>query len=120
MTHNLYLRNALKKCLKIKNQSGAPVKHFFCFAQFCAQAHHDQLYQKWWDCAICLAQSVHFGNKNNNAHKAFNIYQNAIRSYEHELYTETQHKKALSANDDKVYICDNNINTYSFGHYKII
>ena len=47
------------------------------------------------------------------------IYQNGIRSYEHELYTETQHKKALSCNDDKVYICDNNIDTYSFGHYKI-
>ena len=42
------------------------------------------------------------------------VYQNGIRSYEHELYSETQYKKALSCNDDKVYICDNNINTYSF------
>ena len=48
------------------------------------------------------------------------IYQNGIRSYEHELYSETQYKKCLSCYDDKVYICDNNINTYSFGHYKII
>ena len=39
------------------------------------------------------------------------VYQNGIRSYEHELYSETQYKKALSCNDDKVYICDNNINT---------
>ena len=52
-------------------------------------------------------------------HEPFNIYQNGIRSYEHELYTETQYKKALSFNDDKVYICDNNIDTYFFGHYKI-
>ena len=52
-------------------------------------------------------------------HEPFNIYQNGIRSYEHELYTETQYKKALSCNDDKVFICDNNIDTYSFGHYKI-
>ena len=52
-------------------------------------------------------------------HEPKYVYQNGIRSYEHELYTETQHKKALSCNDDKVYICDNNIDTYSFGHYKI-
>ena len=48
------------------------------------------------------------------------VYQNGIRSYEHDLYTEQQYKKALSCNDTKVYICDDNINTNSFGHYKII
>ena len=53
-------------------------------------------------------------------HESKFVYQNGIRSYEHELYSETQYKKALSCNDDKVYICDNNIDTYSFGHYKII
>ena len=53
-------------------------------------------------------------------HESKYVYQNSIRSYEHELYSETQHKKALSCNDDKIYICDNNINTYSFGNYKII
>ena len=53
-------------------------------------------------------------------HEPFSIYQNGIRSYEHELYTETQYKKALSCNDDKGFICDNNIDTYSFGHHKII
>ena len=26
---------------------------------------------------------------------------------------------ALSACDDKVYICDNNVDTFNFGHYKI-
>ena len=53
-------------------------------------------------------------------HEPKYVYQNGIRSYEHELYSETQYKKCLSCNDDKVYICDNNIDTYSFGHYKII
>ena len=46
------------------------------------------------------------------------IEQNGIRSYQHEMYTETQYKKALSCNDDKVYICDDNISTYSFGHHR--
>ena len=47
------------------------------------------------------------------------VTQNNIRSYGHQLFTEKQEKIALSAKDDKVYICDDNIHTYSFGHYKI-
>jgi hypothetical protein len=46
------------------------------------------------------------------------VSQNGIRSYGHQLYTEMITKTALSARDDKVYICDDNINTYNFGHYK--
>ena len=41
--------------------------------------------------------------------------QNTIRSYKHKIYTETIEKIALSSNDDKVYICDNNIDTLTFG-----
>lgn len=46
------------------------------------------------------------------------ISQNGIRSYGHQLYTETVNKTALSARDDKVYICDDNVHTFNFGHYK--
>jgi hypothetical protein len=46
------------------------------------------------------------------------ISQNNIRSYGHQLYTETTNKIALSARDDKVFICDDNIHTYNHGHYK--
>ena len=46
------------------------------------------------------------------------VSQNGIRSYGHQLFTETVHKTALSARDDKVYICDDNVHTYNFGHYK--
>ena len=45
------------------------------------------------------------------------VSQNGIRSYSHQLYTETITKTALSARDDKVYICDDNVNTRNFGHY---
>jgi hypothetical protein len=47
-----------------------------------------------------------------------NVKQNCIRSYGHEIFTEEIDKCALSCNDDKVFICNNNIDTYNFCHYK--
>lgn len=48
-----------------------------------------------------------------------NVSQNGIRSYNHNIYTETVNKVALSSKSDKEFILDDNINTLSFGHYKI-
>jgi hypothetical protein len=45
------------------------------------------------------------------------VMQNGIRSYQHEIYTEKVRKIALSCNDDKVHILDNNIYTVNHGHY---
>lgn len=47
------------------------------------------------------------------------VEQRGIRSYGHQIYTETQIKTALSCCDDKVYICDNNIKTFNFNHWRI-
>lgn len=47
------------------------------------------------------------------------ISQNGIRSYNHQIFSETMTKVALSCYDDKRFICDDLINTLSFGHYKI-
>ena len=44
------------------------------------------------------------------------VVQNTFRSYKHNIYTVSQRKKALCATDDKVYICDNNIDTLTHGH----
>ena len=44
--------------------------------------------------------------------------QNGFISNKHEIYTQTINKISLSSKDDKVYIQDNNYNTYSIGHYK--
>ena len=44
---------------------------------------------------------------------------NVIRSYKHEVYTETVNKVALSYKDDKRYILEDHINTLALGHYKI-
>ena len=44
---------------------------------------------------------------------------NVIRSYKHEIFSETVNKIALSANDDKRIILEDRISTLSYGHYKI-
>ena len=51
--------------------------------------------------------------------KIKNIKQNTIRSYHHMIYTETVDKVALSCRDDKCYIKNNDIDTFTLGHYKI-
>ena len=42
---------------------------------------------------------------------------NLIRHRNHELYTESVEKIALSAKDDKRNILENKINTIAFGHF---
>jgi hypothetical protein len=42
-----------------------------------------------------------------------------IRSDHHHMYTMNVNKITLCAYDDKRYICDNGIDTYAYGHYKI-
>ena len=44
---------------------------------------------------------------------------NVIRSHNHELYTETINKIALSAEDDKRVIRKDSVHTYAIGHYAI-
>lgn len=45
--------------------------------------------------------------------------QNTIRSKLHNVYSVTQKKISLSPFDNKRYICDDNIQTLPWGHYKI-
>ena len=47
------------------------------------------------------------------------IKQMGFRSYKHIIYTEETTKKALTRNDDKVFILDDNINTLTLGHKDI-
>ena len=44
---------------------------------------------------------------------------NSIRSDKHHLYTYKIEKVGLSANDDKRFICENGVNTYAHGHYRL-
>jgi hypothetical protein len=54
-----------------------------------------------------------------HSRKSQEVQQNGFRSYQHQLYTEKVNKIGLSCRDDKSYIQDDNINTYTLGHYKI-
>ena len=51
-------------------------------------------------------------------HENKEVIQNGIRSYTHEIYTETQKKVALNCFDNKVWIDDDNISCWNFGHKK--
>ena len=44
-----------------------------------------------------------------------NIKEIVICRKKHELYSMSYIKTALSASDDKVYICDDDIRTFNFG-----
>ena len=44
---------------------------------------------------------------------------NLIRSHNHEIYSETINKIALSADDDKRSISKDGISTQAYGHYKL-
>jgi hypothetical protein len=46
--------------------------------------------------------------------------QNVIRSYKHNIVTETVTKKALSWNDDKRHLIPNSVETLAHGHYSIV
>ena len=48
------------------------------------------------------------------------IKQNSFRSYKHRVYSEQVQKTGLSFCDNKIYICEDNINCLSFGHYKTL
>ena len=43
-----------------------------------------------------------------------------LRSQKHRMYTMEMNKVSLSAYDDKRYILNDGINSYAYGHYKII
>jgi len=48
-----------------------------------------------------------------------NVKFNIIKSKNHIMYSEEVDKIGLSCLDNKRYVCDDNINTYAIGHYKI-
>ena len=43
---------------------------------------------------------------------------NIIRSYDHDVYTETVYTIALSSKDGKRIVREDGIHTYAFGHWR--
>ena len=122
--HELYDKINNKVIGKFKNQSPIQIKEFLGL--------RSKLYSYILDGETksdnkCKGVKGYIGEtfdikdyiKCNETHESKTINQNSIRSYKHQLYTETISKIALSCFDDKRYIENDNINTYSFGHKDI-
>jgi len=45
---------------------------------------------------------------------------NVIRSHNHDIYAKTVNKVALSHEDDKRIIREDDIHTYAYGHYNTL
>lgn len=45
---------------------------------------------------------------------------NLIQSHKHLVYSKAVNKLILSRSDDKRYILNNGINTFAYGHYKLL
>ena len=51
--------------------------------------------------------------------KTLVVEQKGIKSFNHELYTVKETKLALTSFNDKRYLLEDGINSYSYGHYTI-
>lgn len=122
--HELYDKTNNKVIGKFKNESPTQIIEFVGLRSklysFMVDGENKP-HNKCKGVKKCVAKKLKiedYKNVNYNREEK-TITQNGIRSYKHQLYTETIKKVALSCFDDKRYICDDNINTYSFGHKDI-
>ena len=65
---------------------------------------------------ICLEDYIHCLLNNEIIYKK---KQKLFRTKRHDIYTVEQNKVALNAEDNKIFILDDGINTLAWGHYKI-
>jgi hypothetical protein len=120
--HELYNKKNCKELEKMKNESPAQITEFIALRAklytFTVDGEN-KFHNKCKGVQSCVAKKLKIDEYRdvlyNRSKKT--VSQNGIRSYSHELFTEQISKVALSGNDDKVYICDNNVDTRNHGHY---
>jgi hypothetical protein len=120
--HELYDNTNNKALHKFKNESPTPIKEFIGLrSKLYTFINEDdnKAYNKCKGVKKCVAKNILLDDYRSTLYSRKNMFikQNCIRSYEHQLFTETISKIALSCNDDKVFILDNNVNTNSIGHF---
>ena len=73
------------------------------------------------DIKTCIIEEIEHTDCNNclNNREQLTKKQKAFTSDKHKVYTIEVEKIALSYNDDKCFIMNNNIDTWRHGHYKI-
>ena len=122
--HELYDTTNKKVVNKFKNESVAEIKEFIGLRSklYSYVTNDDEEHKKCKGVKKYVVKKYirHKNYKNTLlTREKFSIIQNVIRSYGHQLYSETTKKIALSACSDKEYILDDNIHTLTHGHYKI-
>ena len=123
--HPLYDETNKKVIGKFKNESPEPIKEFIglrskLYSYIVEDDVKEHLKCKGVKKSASDRQLTHNDYKNTLFNRTTkSITQNSIRSYHHQLYSITQTKIGISHNDDKCYIQDNNIDTYTFGHKAI-
>jgi len=124
--HPLYSTTNKKVIGKFKDESNSiPITEFVglrskLYAYTVDGENHDHMKAKGVKSSVVKKQ-IQFENYKQTLfnRQSYNVSQNTFRSYKHQLYTISQTKVALSAVDDKIHICENNITCFSFSHYKI-
>jgi hypothetical protein len=120
--HELYDKTNNKALGKFKNESPSQIKEFIGLRAklytFISE-EDDKPHNKCKGVKKCVAKNILIDDYRNTLYNRENklINQNGIRSYGHQLFTEKVTKVALSCNDDKVYILDNNVGTRNIGHF---
>lgn len=122
--HKLFDTTNKKVVNKFKNESIAEIKEFVGLRSklYSYITNDDEEHKKCKGVKKYVVKKyIRHANYKNTllTRENFNISQNVIRSYGHQLYSETTKKIALSAYSDKEYILDDNIHTLTHGHYKI-
>jgi len=120
--HELYNKKNCKELEKMKNESPEQITEFIALrAKLYAFTvdGENKSHNKCKGVQSCVAKKLKIDEYREVLYSRSKktVSQNGIRSYGHELFTEKISKVALSGNDDKVYICDNNVDTRNHGHF---
>jgi len=120
--HELYDKTNNKALGKFKNESPSQITEFIGLRAklytFTSE-DDDKPHNKCKSVKKCVSKHLSIDDYRNTLYsrESKKITQNGIRSYGHQLFTEKVTKVALSCNDDKVYILDNNVGTRNIGHF---
>jgi hypothetical protein len=124
--HPLYSTSNKKVIGKMKNESPDKQIHEFCGLRAkmysYTKAGSNEFEQRCKGIKKRVAESTFTMERYKDVlfnRKKVNVIQRGIRTYGHELFSIEMNKVGLSFCDDKVFIHDDNIHTYNFGHKNI-
>jgi len=119
--HELYDKTNNKALGKFKNESPSQIKEFIGLRAklYTFISEDDKPHNKCKGVKKCVSKKILMNDYRNTLYsrESMSVKQNGIRSYGHQVFTERINKVALSCNDDKVYILDNNVGTRNIGHF---